>query len=94
LCKICATTLTALELGRTVSDPPEPPHLHLDQTSPTARLTSADIVAEMDYRIGQIVDCVDEAEIADNTVIVFSSDNMVTPSGLLRDFMGTSINAR
>jgi arylsulfatase len=29
----------------------------------------------MDHRVGQIVDCVDEAGIADDTIIVFSSDN-------------------
>lgn len=26
----------------------------------------------MDYRVGQIVDCVDEARIVDNTIVVFS----------------------
>ena len=35
----------------------------------------ADFMAEMDYRLGQIVDCVDAAGIGDNTIIVFSSDN-------------------
>ena len=29
----------------------------------------------MDYRVGQIVDCVDKAGIAEKTIIVFSSDN-------------------
>src|SRR5271165_5102659 len=35
----------------------------------------ADLIAEMDHRVGQIVDCVEEAGIAENTMIVFSSDN-------------------
>ncbi len=35
----------------------------------------ADLIAEMDHRVGQIVDCVSEAGIAENTLIVFSSDN-------------------
>ncbi|MGZ4434646.1 MAG: sulfatase-like hydrolase/transferase [Trebonia sp.] len=35
----------------------------------------ADLIAEMDHRVGQIVDCVEEAGIAGNTIIVFSSDN-------------------
>jgi arylsulfatase A-like enzyme len=33
------------------------------------------MIAEMDHRLGQIVDCVEEAGIADNTITVFSSDN-------------------
>ena len=37
-------------------------------------------MAEMDYRVGQIVDCVEEAGIADNTLIVFSSDNATCAS--------------
>ena len=29
----------------------------------------------MDYRLGQIVDCVDGTGIGNNTIIIFSSDN-------------------
>jgi arylsulfatase A-like enzyme len=35
----------------------------------------ADLIGEMDYRIGQILDAVKEAGIEDNTIIVLSSDN-------------------
>jgi arylsulfatase len=35
----------------------------------------ADIVGEMDYRIGQILDAVKEAGIDDNTIVILSSDN-------------------
>jgi arylsulfatase A-like enzyme len=35
----------------------------------------ADVIAEMDYRVGQIVDAVKEAGIEDNTIIILSSDN-------------------
>src|SRR5271170_1053378 len=35
----------------------------------------ADIIAEMDYRVGQILDAVKEAGIDDNTIFVLSSDN-------------------
>jgi arylsulfatase len=35
----------------------------------------ADIIAEMDDRVGQIVDAVKDAGIDDNTIIIFSSDN-------------------
>ncbi len=55
--------------------PPEKPHPDFDQTDPTRLGMYADLMAEMDHRIGQIVDCVEEAGIADDTVIVFSSDN-------------------
>ena len=55
--------------------PPEAVHPDFDQTDPSRLGMYADIIAEMDYRVGQIVDCVDEAGIADNTIIVFSSDN-------------------
>jgi arylsulfatase A-like enzyme len=35
----------------------------------------ADIVGEMDYRVGQILDAVKEAGIDDNTIVILSSDN-------------------
>lgn len=55
--------------------PPEKVHPDFDQTNPSRLGGYADLIAEMDYRVGQIVDCVDNAGIADNTIIVFSSDN-------------------
>jgi arylsulfatase A-like enzyme len=35
----------------------------------------ADLIGEMDYRVGQILDAVKEAGIDDNTVVILSSDN-------------------
>lgn len=35
----------------------------------------ADVIAEMDYRVGQILDAIKEAGIDDNTIVVLSSDN-------------------
>jgi arylsulfatase A-like enzyme len=35
----------------------------------------ADIIGEMDYRVGQILDAVKEAGIDDNTIVILSSDN-------------------
>jgi len=35
----------------------------------------ADVIAEMDYRLGQVLEAIKEAGIEDNTIIVFSSDN-------------------
>ena len=55
--------------------PPAQVHPDFDQTDPSRLGMYADYMAEMDYRLGQIVDCVDEAGIGENTIIVFSSDN-------------------
>jgi arylsulfatase A-like enzyme len=55
--------------------PPAKVHPDFDQTDPSRLGMYADTMAEMDYRLGQIVDCVDAAGIADSTIIVFSSDN-------------------
>jgi arylsulfatase len=35
----------------------------------------ADIIAEMDYRVGQVLDAIKEAGIDDNTIVILSSDN-------------------
>lgn len=55
--------------------PPEAVHPDFDQVSPHRLGMYADIIAEMDYRVGQIVDCINDVGIADNTVFVLSSDN-------------------
>jgi len=55
--------------------PPAKVHPDFDQTDPARLGMYADFMAEMDHRLGQIVDCVDESGIGENTVIVFSSDN-------------------
>jgi len=55
--------------------PPEKAHPAFDQTDPTRLGLYADLIAEMDHRVGQIVDSVGDAGIADSTIIVFSSDN-------------------
>ena len=55
--------------------PPEKAHPDFDQTDPSRLGLYADLIAEMDHRVGQIVDCVEAAGIVDNTLIVFSSDN-------------------
>jgi arylsulfatase A-like enzyme len=55
--------------------PPEAVHPDFNQTNPSRLGGYADLIAEMDYRVGQIIDCVEQAGIADKTMIVFSSDN-------------------
>jgi len=62
-------------IGLSHFHPPEAVHPDFDQTSPDRTGEYADVIAEMDYRVGQIVDAVEQAGIADNTIIVFSSDN-------------------
>lgn len=40
----------------------------------------SDLIGEMDYRVGQILDAIKEAGIDDNTIVVLSSDNAAAPS--------------
>jgi arylsulfatase len=47
-------------------------------------------MAEQDYRVGQIVDCVEQAGIADNTLIVFSSDNAALDQGVANVWGGSN----
>jgi arylsulfatase A-like enzyme len=35
----------------------------------------ADIIAEMDYRVGEVLDAIKEAGVDDNTIVILSSDN-------------------
>ena len=62
-------------IGLSRVHPPEKAHPDFDQTDPARLGLYSDLIAEMDYRVGQVVDCVEEAGIAGNTIIVFSSDN-------------------
>ncbi|MCP4289122.1 MAG: sulfatase-like hydrolase/transferase, partial [Gammaproteobacteria bacterium] len=45
-------------------------------------------IAELDYRAGQILDTLDELELADNTIVVWASDNAA--GTLLSEPMGSS----
>jgi arylsulfatase A-like enzyme len=62
-------------VGLSHMHPPEAVHPDFDQTDPSRLGEYADVMAEQDYRVGQIVDCIEQAGIRDNTLIVFSSDN-------------------
>ena len=55
--------------------PPEKVHPHFDRTSPTRLGAYADIMAEMDHRVGQVLDAIEAAEITEDTIVVLSSDN-------------------
>jgi arylsulfatase A-like enzyme len=62
-------------------------HPDFDQTDPGRLGQYADLIAEMDYRVGQILDCIDQAGLTNNTVVVFSSDNA---AGGTHSFQGGS----
>jgi arylsulfatase A-like enzyme len=62
--------------------PPEAAHPDFDQKSPDRSGMYADILAEQDYRTGQILDAIKEAGIDNNTFVVLCSDNAAGAKGL------------
>jgi len=52
-----------------------PFHHHPDFTGKSGGGKYSDMLAEVDYRSGQILDALDEAGIAEDTIVVWSSDN-------------------
>jgi arylsulfatase A-like enzyme len=48
---------------------------HADFSGRTGAGEFADSLAEMDWRVGEIIDAVDAAGVADNTLFIFGSDN-------------------
>lgn len=65
------------------------PHTHVTPAGPFRGSSQAglfgDYVQELDAHVGQILDTLDELKLADNTLVVFTSDNGSTP----KDFKGT-----
>ncbi|HEX8812612.1 MAG TPA: sulfatase-like hydrolase/transferase, partial [Terracidiphilus sp.] len=51
------------------------PNPNFANKSPERSGQIADCIAEMDYRVGQVLDAVKEAGIEDNTIFILSSDN-------------------
>jgi arylsulfatase len=51
-----------------------PPLAHPDFVKP-GRSQYQNVLAEIDYNAGRIIEVVDEADIADNTIVIFTSDN-------------------
>jgi arylsulfatase A-like enzyme len=62
-------------VGYSELHPPVMPNPSWANKSPAFSGLVADCIAEMDYRVGQVLDAVKEAGIEDNTIVVFSSDN-------------------
>ena len=70
-----------MTLCHAVSDDlnPHPPH------GPAGRyMTYAEMIAEMDKRVGQIIDAIDKLGLRDNTLIIFTSDNGTTAKNFIR----------
>lgn len=55
--------------------PPFKAHPDFDQKSPERIGGYSDMIAEMDFRVGQILDAIKQAGLEDNTIVIFSSDN-------------------
>src|SRR5262249_32975839 len=56
-----------------------PMGVHPDFAGKSGGAIYSDALTEMDYRVGQILDALTQAGIADNTIVVFSSDNATSP---------------
>lgn len=48
---------------------------HKDFINKTGNGNFADVIAEMDHRIGEILDAIDKLDIRENTIVVWTSDN-------------------
>lgn len=62
-------------VGLTQVHPPMVAHPDFAFKSPQRGGVYADIIGEMDFRVGQILDAITAAGIEDNTIVVLSSDN-------------------
>ena len=62
-------------IGFTHFEPPVAAHPDFDQKDPSRSGMYADILAEQDYRTGQVLDAIEEAGITDNTLVILCSDN-------------------
>jgi len=55
--------------------PPEKIHPNFDQKSPDRLGGYSDMIAEIDFRVGQILDALKQAGVEDKTIVILSSDN-------------------
>lgn len=55
--------------------PPEKLHPDFDQKSPKRIGGYSDMVAEIDFRVGEILDALKQAGVEDKTIVILSSDN-------------------
>ncbi len=66
-----------LYVGFTLIHPPIT--VHPDFAGTSGGGAYSDMLTEMDYRTGQILDALERAGIKDNTIVIFSSDNATSP---------------
>lgn len=74
-----------------------PPMAHDDFDNKTGNGTFADMMIEHDYRVGQVLEAVEEAGISENTIIIYASDNGpdrayfpdIGDSGPFRGYLGS-----
>ena len=57
------------------TQPHVPPTAHPDFAGKTGNGPWADMLAEMDYRVGQVLDAIDDLKIRNNTVVIWMSEN-------------------
>jgi arylsulfatase A-like enzyme len=62
-------------VGYSEMHPPAIANPNFANKSPERMGVFADCIAEMDYRVGQVLDAVKEAGVEDNTIFILSSDN-------------------
>lgn len=62
-------------LGYSEMHPPLACNPEFMGTSPARGGVYADCIAEMDYRVGQVLDGIKQAGVEDNTIVILSSDN-------------------
>lgn len=67
-------------VGYSEMHPPAMANPNFDRKSTQRGGLYSDIIGEMDYRVGQILDAVKEAGVDDNTVVILTSDNSTAPS--------------
>jgi len=62
-------------LGYSEMHPPAVPNPAFAGTSPLRGGPYADLIAEMDVRVGQVLDAIKDAGVDDNTIVILSSDD-------------------
>lgn len=77
-------------VGYSELHPPIVVNPNFDRRSPDRAGMYSDLIAEMDYRVGQILDAVQEAGVENNTIVVLSSDNATDNSIALGPAAGGS----
>lgn len=62
-------------VGYSEMHPPAIANSQFARTSTARGGLYSDIIGEMDFRIGQVLDAIDAAGVTDNTILIVSSDN-------------------